>query len=144
MEIARSGLVVRIQYQPSEYWLYDFAHRKSYRILPSERLYFENEINAQLVKRAERERWAPGISAHLRIPLGTAMIGEVSYSLLLLKNGSEHLMVWEAPGSSLPRRVVFNDHSFHTFIIEYQPAVASNLGPLDFAPPPDFLSVTPF
>jgi hypothetical protein len=177
----KSGMLVRIEPPPAgpadpnlpdgqkqaaaadDVYIYDYAKRKQYRLIPSSKIYFETTIAASGFIEAQREGWIPwqessNIEAKKIKLAETTFDGHPCQLYLEVKSlmsteGSkrkkplavEYSLLWEATDlENLPVRIVYTGPDYVTKIIEYRAARMQKADPALFRPPGDFRGLSPF
>src|SRR5262249_27860390 len=145
-------------------FIYDYARRKQFRLIPSSKIYFETPIAPSGFIEAQREGWIPWQESS-NIESKKIRLAETTFDghpcLLYLEvkslmsaEGSKrkkkplavgYSLLWEATDlENLPVRIVYTGPDYVTKIIEYRAARIEQADPALFRPPGDFRGLSPF
>jgi len=147
-----------------EIYIYDYANRKQYRLIPARTIYFETVIPQSGLIEAQREGLV-SLQEPLNVETKKLKLAETIFDghpcLLYLQIRSlmsgegtkqkkkrlavEYSLLWEAADlGNLPVRIVYTSPDYITKIIEYRNARIEQMDASLFQPPKDFRSLSPF
>jgi hypothetical protein len=137
----------------AEYHLYDFEHKRVYRVFPDDRIYFDLTLTAPLAIRAFVEGWAPA-PPEIRvraIPLKDEEVEGRPARLSLVERrvgkrpSLDYALVWNAvEPERLPIRVIYTQDGTRTVVVRYRNIENQFVDPGWFVVPEGFLNLSPF
>lgn len=137
----------------AEYHVYDFAHKRLYRVFPDDRIYFDGALSTALASKAHREGWAPqpaGMTVRTILLKDDPLDGLPAELTLVERNrgrgaAPDYALVWTTvPPGRLPTRVVYMQDGGQTVVLAYRRVESRAVDPSSFAVPDGFVNLTPF
>jgi hypothetical protein len=167
-KLYRAGMQVRMEpLKPGlheDIYIYDYAKLKQYRVIPSDKVYFESNLGRSEVAEAQRDGLIP-VEKYSDILVEKENLAETTFdehpcrlmlqvrSLLAPKGSKEakkrlavdYTLLWEATDlNNQPVRIVYTSPDFITKIIEYRNARIEQMDASLFQPPKDYPRLSPF
>lgn len=145
-------------------YIYDYVKRKQYRVILSDRIYFETTISQSGLVEAQREGLMP-LEEYPNVEVEKSKLAETTFDghpcrlylqvrSLTATEGSkqkkerlavEYTLLWEATDlGNLPVRIVYTGPDYITKIIEYRNVRIEPVDASLLQPPKGFPSLTPF
>ncbi len=145
-------------------YIYDYVKRKQYRVILSDKIYFETTISQSGLIEAQREGLMP-LEEYPNVVVEKSKLAETTFDgrpcrlylqvrSLMAAEGSnqkkkrlavEYTFLWEATDlGNQPVRIVYTDPDYITKIIEYRNARIEQVDASLFQPPKSFPSLSPF
>lgn len=145
-------------------YLYDYVNRKQYRVIPSDKIYFETTLSQSGLAEAQRGGLMP-LEEYPNVVVEKFKLSETTFDghpcrlylqvrSLMATEGSkqkkkrlavEYTLLWEATDlGNLPVRIVYTAPDYITKIIEYRNVRIEPVDASLFQPPTGFPSLSPF